>query len=176
MNKDVFQKITEQSRFTVPAFGGSILFQGRILSPSEAESAGLLQYLIASQLLSRGDNDKLGELREHAKKVADSEPSAVAELIDQARKLGFRPEVLPRLHEHQDKIVCQVIRAASLDGGQSWEQCKLVTAEEQQNPELGMIWIGLLSSEDRQAIIKKALQGHKGAEDRIAGFLSGKPV
>tara|TARA_R100001594_G_scaffold149697_1_gene208276 strand:- start:31 stop:282 length:252 start_codon:yes stop_codon:yes gene_type:complete len=67
--KEILKKITDQSRFQVQTFHGALLLEGRILSPSEAESAGLLQYLIASQMMSEVDIGRMKNLKKKAEEV-----------------------------------------------------------------------------------------------------------
>ena len=169
--KEVLKKIAEQSRFEVPCFHGALHLQGRILSPSEAEAAGLLQYLIASQMITKVDLKKMNELKERAESVAET--GDIDGLISEARNMGFRPEAFSRMSEQQDRVVCQVIRAASSDGGKTWNRLKIVTAEEQQDPDNNILWIGVLNQADRKEIISKAMSGHTEASEKLAGFFGG---
>ncbi|MBG89540.1 MAG: hypothetical protein CMO80_21955 [Verrucomicrobiales bacterium] len=175
MNKEILKRIASQSRFVVQCFGGEVWLEGRILSPTEAESAGLLQYLIASQITSQKSMEHLSKLKNQAEKVSEEEDiSGLASLIEDARKMGFRPEALGKFHHHQDKIISQCIRRCSTDSGNTWENIQIVVSEDQQNASQNRLWVGLLSNADRDMIINHAMKGHREAEERIAGFFGRK--
>ena len=77
---------------------------------------------------------------------------------------------MAKLNDENDRIISNVIKRASMDGGKTWEAIQVVTAEEQQNPKENKIWVGVFGDKDRQAILDKALEGHKEAVDRAANF------
>ena len=170
--KEILKTIAENSRFRVTAFHGALELEGRILSPGEAESAGLLQYLIASQMMTKVDIKRMKELKEQAQQIENNQGD-LQDLINQAKNLGFRPEAFAKLNEQQDRVICQCIKSASSDGN-NWERLKIVTAEEQQDAEKNILWVGVFSQEDRQKIISKAMEGHKEASSKIAGFLGSR--
>jgi len=175
MNKEILKRIAAGSRFEVPLFEGAIIVQGRILSPTEAESAGLLTYLLASQITTKQDLVRMEEIRNKALDVnEDSEASQIDQLLFQAKQLGFSPDALGAFREQQNKIICQVVRAGSTDNGETFSKLRLVTAEEQQDPEQNILWIGVLTNEDRETIIDKAMSGHKEASKSIATFCKGQ--
>tara|TARA_Y100001963_G_scaffold89819_1_gene123982 strand:- start:1009 stop:1542 length:534 start_codon:yes stop_codon:yes gene_type:complete len=169
--KEILKKITDQSRFQVQTFHGALLLEGRILSPSEAESAGLLQYLIASQMMSEVDIGRMKNLKKKAEEV-EKNNGDLHDLISEAKNLGFRPEAFAKLAEQQDRVICQCIKSASSDNGNSWEKLRIVNAEEQQDADKGLLWVGNFSQEDRKKIIDRAMEGHKEASEKLAGFFS----
>lgn len=147
------------SRWQLPVFKGKLHIEGRILSVSEAETAGLASGLILATLATP----------EHLLKVKNaSEEDQQAHLLKMAKSI--QPHQIAKLNESNDKIICQVIKRASMDDGESWENIQVVTAEEQQDPNENKLWVGVFSEVDRDAILKKALEGHKEAADRIASF------
>ena len=173
MNKDILKRIASSSRFQVQVFGGAVIFQGRILSPSEAESAGLLTYLLASQITTKEDLQRMQHIQKKAEQIDDATTDNIDDILSEARKLGFSPDALSAFHEQQNRVICQVIRAGSTDNGETFSKLRLVTAEEQQNSDEGVLWVGLLSNKDRNKILETAMEGHKEASKTIAGFRQG---
>ena len=74
------------------------------------------------------------------------------------------------MSEQEDRILCEVVKRGSSDGGATWERLSLVTAIDQQDPASGRLWIGMLSKEDRSLMIEAAMKGHKEAADKLATF------
>ena len=79
---------------------------------------------------------------------------------------------MAKLGESNDRLICKVIRRASMDGGETWEKVQIVTAEEQQDAKENKLWVGVFNGKDRDAILEKALEGHQVAAHRIAAFRS----
>ena len=151
---------TDASRFQVSIFNGKLHLEGRILSVTEAEAAGMASGLIIAAMAPPEDLEKIQK--------AKTEDDRISELLRIANTI--KPEQMARLGESNDQIICKVIRRASMDGGESWENIRIVSAEEQQNAEENKLWVGVFTSEDRDTILNKALEGHREAADRIASF------
>ena len=154
--------ITATSRFTIETFNGKLHLEGRILSVAEAESAGMASGLIIAALAPPDDLVKISE--------AKTEEDRISELLRISKKI--RPEQMAKLGESNDRLICKVIRRASMDGGETWQNVQIVSAEEQQNADENRLWVGVFNSDDRDAILEKALEGHQVAADRIASFRS----
>ena len=161
MSNNILKEIANSSRWKLPVFDGRIQFEGRILSVKESETAGLASGLIAANLASPEDLKQMQKLSE----LDEDKESDLEELIKITRTL--KPEMLSKLSESNEKIICQVVKKVSIDDGSTWEKIQLVTAEEQQNADKNILWVGVLSNEDRDSILDKALIGHREASDRI---------
>ena len=61
----ILKEIANASRWTETIYEGKLTIQGRILSPAEAESAGLSSALIASTLADPEDVKKIQEMAEN---------------------------------------------------------------------------------------------------------------
>ena len=154
------KSIADTSRFQVSIFNGKLHLEGRILSVTEAEAAGMASGLIIAAMAPPDDLKKLQK--------AKNEEDRISELLRIADTI--KPEQMARLGESNDQIICKVIRRASMDGGKTWENIRIVSAEEQQNADANLLWVGVFTSEDRETILDKALEGHRRAADRIASF------
>ena len=163
MNK--FKDIVTASRWNHAIFDGKVLLEGRILSPQEAEAAGLTSSLIASQM---APPEHLAQF-EKIKKKAEAENADFSELLNFARMIN--PEGLMKLAEANDKVISACVKRCSMDEGKTWENMKIVLSESEQDPDKNQLWVGLLFEADRTAIIDLCLEGHKAAQQRIAGFL-----
>ncbi|MEM7070301.1 MAG: hypothetical protein AAF403_00900 [Pseudomonadota bacterium] len=64
------------------------------------------------------------------------------------------------------------VRRCSKDGGATWENLQLVSGIDQQNAKQNKLWVGMLKTEDRKAILDRAMKGHEEAAARLAGFRS----
>ena len=156
------EDIAAVSRFKVECFEGKLHVEGRILSVTEAESAGMASGLIIAALAPPADLVKL--------QGAKTEEERIIELLTMSKKI--RPEQMAKLGESNDRLSCKVIRRASMDGGETWEKVQIVTAEEQQDAKENKLWVGVFNGKDRDAILEKALEGHQVAANRIAAFRS----
>ena len=165
--KDILNKIAAQSRFTIDIFSGQVKVQGRILSPQESEALGLTSGMIASQLFPDRAKARMKEWTKLAEQAENGEQN-VDEILNAIKDI--RPEQLLKISEHQDRIISKVIKSASSDDGETWEPLQIVLSETEQDPDKGRLWVGLLSSQDRRAIIDKAMQGHKEAAEALASF------
>ena len=173
MLKEFIKESNAAIHWSVVAFDGAITLKGRILSPAEAETAGITSGLLAAEMHANRKGNFSG-LQDLAKKIEGEGDDLSNETIDQMIKQmkRIRPETLLSLAESQDRIICQTVKLASLDNGESWEPLRFCTAEDQQDPERGMLWVGVLSATDRSLILEKAMKGHKKAATRLASFRS----
>ena len=177
--KEALDRIIAAGRWELPLFGGAVLVRGRILSPSEAETAGLSTYLLLAQLAPAKQLSQLADLQKQAEKIQEdgNTDNEMEDFIGLFNQLAISPDALEKMAASQNRLICEVVKSGSIDNGQSWQKLAMVHREEEQNSELGKLWIGMLSKEDRELIIQKALSGHKEAADRIAGFLgTGSPA
>lgn len=169
--KDFLEKISSSSLWQIEAFGGEVLIEGRILTPAEAERAGLASSLIAAQIVKDQGSNRGSAVQDIAVKAEEGE-----ELSEHEQDLllsfmsSLRPEQLAAMSEQEDRILCEVVKRGSSDGGATWERLSLVTAIDQQDPASGRLWIGMLSKEDRSLMIEAAMKGHKEAADKLASF------
>tara|TARA_R100001440_G_scaffold29294_1_gene46957 strand:- start:370 stop:888 length:519 start_codon:yes stop_codon:yes gene_type:complete len=172
MLKEFIRESAIATHWTVDAFDGAIKLRGRILSPAEAESAGITSGLLAAEMHVKRRTAGHG-IEELAKKIEEEGDNLSDETIDQMleKMKMIRPETLLSLAESQDRVITTCVKSASMDG-ETWEPLRFCTGEDQQDPEAGILWIGVLSSADRSAILDKAMKGHKEAASRLASFRS----
>ena len=163
----ILKNIIEASKFEGDVFNKNVKLRGRILSPTEAENAGVMQFMIASQLVNQ--NEDLQRLKNIQAKAEEAQDD-IAAMIELSRQMGFRPEYLQQVNEQHDKIICQVISEVSLDKGANWENIKIVMLEKMQNADKNFLWVGMLSKEDRELIINKALDGAEEGRKKINKF------
>lgn len=157
----ILKEIAKASRWTETIYDGKLLIEGRILSPAEAESAGLSSALIASTLANPEDIKQIQEMSEKEDNIDD--------LLQWSKRI--KPEKLLELAAQNDKIICSCVRRFSVDDGKTFEDFKLVFHEKDQNPETNQLWIGMISDGDRAKLLEHCLRGHEEAAKRIAGFL-----
>jgi len=172
MLKDFIKQAEQSSLFTVDIFDGQILIRGRLLSPSESEAASLNSTLLISQIAPT-EGKGLGGLQDLSRELTGDDVSQDA--IDRAYKMlsKLKPEQLRSISDQQNKIICQVIKEASMDQGSSWEELRIVLRQEEQNAERNLLWVGMLSASDRTEILNKAMTGHREAVERLSMFRSG---
>lgn len=170
MLKKFLKEVEKESTFTVAIFDEQIQVSGRLLSPSEAEAASLNSTLLISQV-TQSEGKGLGDLRDLSKDLNVEDPSE--EAIDRAYNFlkKLKPQQLEQIAQHQNKIICQVVKKASMDGGESWERMQVVMNQEEQNADHNRLWVGMLSSSDRTRILNKAMAGHAEAVERLSTFL-----
>jgi len=167
--KEVLSKIIETSYFTCPVFDGQIMLKGRILSPSEAEQAGVIQFMVAAQLMETSQDYKQIEKIKEAQE-AGKEEDIITNMLQSLKTMGFKPEMLEKINHHNDKIICQVVKLASVDNGDTWEPIHIVHAAEQQSADNNRLWIGTLPKEDRDALLTKAMEGYKEGRQKLKEF------
>jgi len=157
----ILKEIAKSSRWSEKVFDGKIIIEGRILSPAEAESAGLSSALIASTLANPEDIKKIQQMTEQDDNFDD--------LIEWSKRL--KPEKLLELAAQNDKIICSCVRRCSVDQGKTYEDFKLVFHEKDQDADKNQLWIGVVSDEDRAKLLEHCLQGHVAAANRIRGLV-----
>ena len=165
------EQIANIAIFELDIFNGLLKIEGRILTPAESEAAGLSSTLLASELLSsEGSGSSLFSLQEQIKDKSfeDLEEHELKRIMDYAKHI--RPESLIKVSEKEDDLLCRIIRRASQDGGTTWEPLKLVPTLDLQDPKNGLLWVGVLTKEDRKLILDQALADKKGAGDRLKTF------
>tara|TARA_Y100000593_G_C4316156_1_gene340970 strand:+ start:3445 stop:3936 length:492 start_codon:yes stop_codon:yes gene_type:complete len=162
--KELIGKIINQSKFEISCFDGKLLLRGRILSPSEANAAGLASGLLAASLANPNQIKEMQGLTED-----QDDPHALDRILKIAKTI--RPESLVAIGEGQDRILCKVITEASSDNGSTWQRIHLVHGIDQQNADTNRLWVGMIPEEDRSAILEKAMEGHKEALRKIRGSL-----
>ena len=164
---NIIKNIIEASKFEVDVFNGNVKLRGRILSPSEAETAGVMQFMIASQLINQDEDlQKIKNIQAQAEEAQDD----IVAMLRLSQQMGFRPEYVQQINEQHDKIICQVISHVSIDKGEKWEAIKIVLLEKMQNADKNFLWVGMLSKEDRDLIIEKALNGAEEGSKKINAF------
>ena len=175
MLKDFIKQAEQSSLFTVDIFDGQIRIRGRLLSPSESEAASLNSTLLISQIAPT-EGKGLGGLQDLSKELTGDNVSQ--EAIDRAYKMlsKLKPEQLRSIScfaGQINKIICQVIKEASMDNGSSWEELRIVMRQEEQNAERNLLWVGMLSASDRTEILNLAMMGHRAAVEKLSMFRSG---
>ena len=165
--KEFIKRVADQSRFEIDIFNGNLKVQGRILSPQEAEALGIASGMLATQLFPQNAQSSIPELANLAKgeELETEDWTKIMELMKE-----IKPESLLQFSEHQDRIVSKCIKKGSTDQGETWSDLHLVLKEEEQDAEKDRLWIGMLSPEDRKAIVDQAMKGHKEAAERLATF------
>ena len=169
---EILKELQNGSHFEVNTFNNKLLLRGRILTASEIEQVGLGSTLLAQEIfINQKDNvSGIDEIRNKAEKEGfeNLEESELLRLLDFVKSI--RPELLESIHENQDKILCKVITHGSQDEGITWEQLKLVPSSSLQNAETNCLWVGMLSREDKDKLLNKALQGQEEATKRLERF------
>jgi len=141
----VLTEIAEKARWNQEAFQGKLIFSGRVLSPIEAQAAGIASKTLISRMVSSIQQE-------------EAEQKTFEQQIE-----NITPEDILTFGAMQDRVLCQVIDKASQDGGESFEKIKLVQFEAQQNPEKNVLWVGMISQEDKNSIFELAMVSVKEA-------------
>jgi len=168
--KDFIKRVAEGSRFEIDIFDGDLKLEGRILSPQESEALGMTSGMLAAQLFPQQAKSSVSDFAKMANQE-DMDDEAWSKMLEVLKEI--RPEQLLQFSEHQDRIISKCIKKGSTDEGKTWSVLHLVLREEEQDPDKDRLWIGMLSQEDRKAIVDQAMQGHKEAAERLATFRSG---
>jgi len=167
MLKDFLKEVQKASEFELEIFGGQLLVKGRILSPAEIEKASVANSLLLQGLASNGEISQFQKMSEKLQDDPDEDT------IDQAYMMlsKIRPEQMERIAQSQDQLIAQCLTQAKRAGDdQQWERVQIVLTQQEQNPERNLLWIGMLSKEDRSAILDKALKGQGEAVKRLQTF------
>ena len=103
------QAIQEATTAKIHVFGGAVVFECKILSPMEAEAAGLASSLVASSVLDPNQLKKLARQKEILETVDNEDPTD--QELDQLLNLlhGFDVGKMMKIEEHQNKILKQVV-------------------------------------------------------------------
>lgn len=168
MDKNILEEIVASASFVIDAFDGLIKIEGRILSPSEAEAAGLASAMIASAIFKGQNKEQIQETQRIAEKVERGEAEDIEDLLKIASSIS--PEQMERIAEREDRLLIKCVKRCSKDGGQTWEPLHLVSVVDQQNAKQNRLWVGMLNSTDRKAILARAMEGHREASDRLKSF------
>ena len=169
------EQIAQTATFKVDVFDGLLKLEGRILTPAETEAVGLSSSLLASELLKSApqQGNSIFDLQKEIqnKDFSELEETQIQRLLDYAKNI--RPESLIAISEKEDHLICKIIRRGSQDQGVTWEKLRLVSALDQQDPKKGLLWVGVLSKEDRQNILEYAMSSKKEAGARLQTFRKG---
>ena len=168
MDKNILEEIITSASFEVDAFDGLIKIEGRILSPSEVEAAGLASALLASAIFKGQSKEQIQKTQEMAQAVERGEVDDIDDLLAMVGQIS--PDQLERMAEREDRLLIRCVRRCSKDGGETWEDLQLVSGIDQQNAKQNKLWVGMLKSEDRKKILDCAMKGHEEAAARLAGF------
>jgi hypothetical protein len=168
MDKNILEEIVASASFVIDAFDGLVKIEGRILSPSEAEAAGLASAMIASAIFKGQNKEQIQETQRIAEKVERGEAEDIEDLLKIASSIS--PEQMERIAEREDRLLIKCVKRCSKDGGQTWEPLHLVSVVDQQNAKQNRLWVGMLNSVDRKAILDRAMSGHKEASERLKSF------
>jgi hypothetical protein len=166
MLKDFLRNVEEASQFVVDAYDGQLQIKGTVLSPAQVESASL-----ASTLALQGIADQKG-FAKMQKMQEELSGDPTDETIDEAYRLlsQIRPEQLAKISQNQDQILCRCVQYARKAGEEKWERIYLVITAEEQNSEQNRLWVGMLSKEDRNAILEQAMKGQGEAVRKLQTF------
>ena len=164
------KQVDDSTKWQVACFGGAVIIEGRMLSPIESEAAGISSSMIAASMMDPKQLSKVMKNREKFQNInledpTDQDMETLLNFMD-----GFRPEQLLGVEEQQNKIIIQVVKRASEDGGKTFQRLQLVAGYDQQNPEQNLLWVGMLTKEDRQAILNKAMSAHVEAVESLRNF------
>jgi len=170
MNGDILKEIADSAKFEMKIFDGALMIEGRILSPAEVEAAGLASALLASQAIKGKSQDQLKAMQEAAERAQDGEAGDIEMLLQMANTIN--PRMLEEMSVKEDQLIIKCVKRCSKDGT-NWEPLHLVDAVERQNPRNNMLWVGMLLTEDRKAILDRAMKGHKEASERLKSFRGG---
>ena len=148
----VLTEIAEKARWQLDAFQGKLKLSGRVLSPIEAQAAGIASKTLISRMMQT---------------MKDEEESSMT-LEQQIEKITA--EDILTFGAMQDRVLCQVVDKASQDGGETWEKLSLVQFEKQQNPKKNILWVGMITQEDKNAIFEEAMMSVREAADQADNF------
>ncbi len=154
---DLIKELAESARWNLEIFDGKLKISGRILSPIEAQAAGIASKSLMSKML-----DLIQE--------QENQSSEEKEEQDLLQKISaLTAEDVLSFGAMQDRVICQVVDQASEDGD-SWEKLILVPHEKMQNPSRNALWVGVISQEDKNQIFERAMKGLKGGESALNNF------
>ena len=167
MDGNILKEIANASKFQIKIFDGALTIEGRILSPTEVEAAGLASALLASQVLRGRNQQEIKRLQELGEKAQSGDPEELESILEMANTI--KPHMLEEMAQKEDQLLIRCVKKCSKDGS-NWEPIYLVDAIERQNPTQNKLWIGMLWPEDRKEILNRAMNGHKEAAERLKSF------
>lgn len=170
MSGDILKEIAESAKFEMKIFDGALTIEGRILSPAEVEAAGLASALLASQVIRGKSQDQIKAMQDAAEKAQEGDAGNIDMLLQMANTIN--PKMLEEMSVKEDQLIIKCVKRCSKDGVK-WEPLHLVDAVERQDPRQNRLWVGMLLSEDRKAILDRAMKGHKEASERLKSFRRG---
>ena len=97
-----------------------------MLSPLEAEAAGMSTSMVASAMMDPAQIAKIIKNKDKLSSIDFTDPNeeelqTILNMMD-----GFKPEQLLSIEEQQNKILCQVVKRASEDNGVTYQIVHLV--------------------------------------------------
>ena len=122
MDKNILEEIIASASFVIDAFDGLVKIDGRILSPSEAEAAGLASAMIASAIFKGQNKEQIKETQRIAAKVESGDLDDIEELLKITSTIS--PEQMERIAEREDRLLMRCVKRCSKDGGQTWDICR----------------------------------------------------
>tara|TARA_R100000773_G_scaffold22502_1_gene19813 strand:- start:124 stop:603 length:480 start_codon:yes stop_codon:yes gene_type:complete len=155
---DVIKKLADAARWELEIFSGALKIQGRILSPVEAQAAGIASRSLMGKML-----EIIKGQEEESQEQQDEQEALLSKIA------SLTPEDVLNFGNMQDRVLCQVVDKASQDG-ENWEKLTLVHHEKQQNPARNALWVGMIPQEDKNKIFERAMQGLKGGEIALNSF------
>ena len=155
---DVIKKLADAARWEIEIFSGALKIQGRILSPVEAQAAGIASRSLMGKML-----EIIKGQEEESQEQQDEQEALLSKIA------SLTPEDVLNFGNMQDRVLCQVVDKASQDG-ENWEKLTLVHHEKQQNPARNALWVGMIPQEDKNKIFERAMQGLKGGEIALNSF------
>ena len=170
MDGDILKEIAKSAKFEMKIFDGALTIEGRILSPAEVEAAGLASALLASQVIRGKSQDQIKAMQDAAEKAQEGDAGNIDMLLQMANTIN--PKMLEEMSVKEDQLIIKCVKRCSKDGVK-WEPLHLVDAVERQDPRQNRLWVGMLLSEDRKAILDRAMKGHKEASERLKSFRRG---
>ena len=170
MGGDILKEIAESAKFEMKIFDGALTIEGRILSPAEVEAAGLASALLASQVIKGKSQEQIKAMQDAAEKAQEGDAGNIDMLLQMANTIN--PKMLEEMSVKEDQLIIKCVKRCSKDGVK-WEPLHLVDAVERQDPRQNRLWVGMLLSEDRKAILDRAMTGHKEASERLKSFRRG---
>ena len=114
MDKNILEEIIASASFIVDAFDGLIKIEGRILSPAEAEAAGLASAMIASAIFKGQNKEQIKETQRIAEKVEKGELDDIEDLLRITSSIS--PEQMERISEREDRLLIKCVKRCSKPG------------------------------------------------------------
>jgi hypothetical protein len=152
----ILKELADKSRWSTECFDGQLHLSGRVLSPIEAQAAGIASKTLMTKMMTAMTPQTDADEKTKEEKIL-------------AKIESLTPEDLLTFGSMQDRIICQVVDKASQDG-EAWEKLLLCVNESQQNPLRNVLWVGVLSQDDKNLIFEKAMLSVKEASEKLENF------